>query len=341
VWLTWNTNSFRRGFGGIACYIKMNISPHIWLHKKDPLNQTIWMEISYINTKKIDIAICYFTPINSTFYTKNSLDKNCPYKSLEQDIYNMKNEGSILLLGDFNTINETNQAIILSNDSNPNTLWLDEDIVLDNKYKRNFEDLIENLFGTELIKLCNSRDLIICNGLMKWTKSNSMTCIHRLGSGVVDYVISNIPIYNQIVNFDLLDDHEPNSNHIPLTLTLNFSMHKGSIEEHFDNQRHLLFDKQKVNLFLKDLSNALNIITYHNNIEVDYQNFTTILSTSINKFSIDVLYKKKNSTTNPWYDHECKIVRKVIRDASNASLKYDKINRYKSLIKRGEGRLYK
>jgi hypothetical protein len=47
-----------------------------------------------------------------------------------------------------------------------------------------------------------------------------------------------------------------------------------------------------------------------------------------------VLLKKKNNTTNPWYDNECKIARKTIRDASNASLKYDKINRYKTLIKR-------
>jgi hypothetical protein len=114
------------------------------------------------------------------------------------------------------------------------------------------------------------QDLIICNGLRKWPKYNRLTCIHGLGSNVVDYVISNILIYNQIIKFDLLDDHEPYSDHRPLTLTLNFAMHKRSIEEHSDNQRHLLFDKQNVNLFLKDLSNALNLISYQNNIEVDY-----------------------------------------------------------------------
>jgi len=39
---------------------------------------------------------------------------------------------------------------------------------------------------------------------------------------------------------------------------------------------------------------------------------------------------------NPWYDKECKIARKSIRDVSNDSLKLDKINTYKSLIKRKE-----
>ena len=115
----------------------------------------------------------------------------------------MRNESSMIIIRDFNSITATNQAIILRNDSNPNILWLDEDLVLVNRYKRNLEDLIENLYGTELIKLCISQDLIICNGLMKWVKSNQMTCIHELGSSVVDHVISNIHVYNQIVNFDL------------------------------------------------------------------------------------------------------------------------------------------
>jgi hypothetical protein len=48
------------------------------------------------------ISICYFAPINSTFYKKNNLDNNCPYNNLEQDIYSLENEGNILLLGDFN-----------------------------------------------------------------------------------------------------------------------------------------------------------------------------------------------------------------------------------------------
>jgi hypothetical protein len=50
-----------------------------------------------------------------------------------------------------------------------------------------------------------------------------MTCIHGLGSSVVDYVISNILVSNQIATFDLLNDHEPDSDHKPLTLNLNFS----------------------------------------------------------------------------------------------------------------------
>jgi hypothetical protein len=161
-----------------------------------------------------------------------------------------------------------------------------------------------------------------------------MTCIHGLRSSVVDYVIYDIPVSNQIATFDLLNDHEPDSDHKPLTLTLNFAMHKSTIEENSDNQRQLRFDKSKVDLFLKDLNSQLHLLTYKDNIEELYHNFTTTLSTSINKFSFEVSCKKNNRMTNPCYDKECKIVRKAIKDASNESLKLDKINTYKSLIKR-------
>ena len=76
-------------------------------------------------------------------------------------------------------------------------------------------------------------------------------------------------------------------------------MYKSIIEENSDNQRNLRFDKSKVEIFLKDLNSKLNILNYKDNIEEIYHNFTTTLSTSINKFSFEVSHKKNNRTTNP------------------------------------------
>ena len=58
-----------------------------------------------------------------------------------------------------------------------------------------------------------------------------MACIHGLGSSVVEYAISNVPLYNEIINFDILNYHEPNSDHRPLTVTLNFVMNRDPIED--------------------------------------------------------------------------------------------------------------
>jgi hypothetical protein len=53
LWSAWNKKSYCRGIGGIACYIRNNISPHIQLHKIDHLNQYICIEISDINAMKM------------------------------------------------------------------------------------------------------------------------------------------------------------------------------------------------------------------------------------------------------------------------------------------------
>ena len=98
----WNKCSCCRGIGVIFCYIMKNISPHVRLYKKDPYNQFIWIEITNINDEKTYIAIYYFAPINSNFYTKTNLDKKCPYNGLEHDISSLRKEENILLIGGFN-----------------------------------------------------------------------------------------------------------------------------------------------------------------------------------------------------------------------------------------------
>ena len=112
-----------------------------------------------------------------------------------------------------------------SKKSNPDPLWLDEDSNLANKFKRKYADIIKNLFDIELLKLCSSQDLIICNGINKWPLSGQMTCFHVLGSSVVVYVISDILVLNHITNFDLLNGFKPDSNHRTLSLSVNLSIH--------------------------------------------------------------------------------------------------------------------
>ena len=276
-----------------------------------------------------------FSPINSNFYKKKNLYKTNPHNGLENDISRLRNHGNILLIGDFNARTSNNQAIILSNHSNPNPLWLDEDPTLASRYKRSSEDLGENLFGSELVKLCSAQDLIICNGLKKWPNSNKMTCIHGLGSSVVDYVISDLPLYNEIINFDILNDHEPDSDHRPLLITLNFVMHRDPIENNPYIQKNLIFDRNKNDLFLNELKTNLLPLSSIDNIEDLYHNFTTTHSYSINNFSIEVTSNnKRNRKTNPWYDKYCKSARREIKEVVDESLKMDKIKIYKALIKR-------
>ena len=78
-----------------------------------------------------------------------------------------------------------------------------------------------------------------------------MTCIHGLGSSMVDYVIFDIPLYNEIINFDILNDHQPDSDHRPLIVTLNFAMHRDPIEDDPHSHKNLIFARNKNDFFSK------------------------------------------------------------------------------------------
>ena len=157
-----------------------------------------------------------------------------------------------------------------------------------------------------------------------------MTCIHGLGISVVDYVISDLPLYNEIINFDILNDHELNFDHRPLHISLNFFMHRVPIENNTYSQKNLIFDRNKNDHFLNELKTNLLPLSSIDNIEYLYHNFTTTLSYSINKFSIEVSSNKRNRKANPWYDKDCKSARRAIKEVVDGSLKIVKIKIYKA-----------
>ena len=126
---------------------------------------------------------------------------------------------------------------------------------LANWYKISSKNLGENLFGSKLVKFCSSQDLIICNGLTKWPNSSHVICIHGLGSSVVDYVIYDIPIYNKIIDFNIFNDHGTEYDNRPLIITHNSAMHSDPKVENYHCQKHLIFGKNKAEIFLHDLKN--------------------------------------------------------------------------------------
>ena len=96
----------------------------------------------------------------------------------------------------------------------------------------------------------------------------------------------------------------------------------------------MIFNRNKNDLFLNDLKNIFLPLSSTVNIEDLSHNFTTILSHSIKKFSIEVSSNKRNKKTNPWYEKYCKSARREIKEAIDESFKIDKVKIYKSLTKR-------
>ena len=72
-----------------------------------------------------------------------------------------------------------------------------------------------------------------------------MTCIHGMGSNVVDYVICDTHVLNRMENFELLNEHELDSEHRPFSLTLNLVMHNIQMQKKCEIQRYTHFDRSK------------------------------------------------------------------------------------------------
>ena len=92
--------------------------------------------------------------------------------------------------------------------------------------------------------------------------------------------------------------------------------------------------------FLIELKINLLPLSSIQNIEDLYHNFTTTLSYSINKFSIEVSRNKRNSKTNPWYEKDCKSARREIKEDFDESLKIEKIKIYKALTWKEKNAIY-
>ena len=72
-------------------------------------------------------------------------------------------------------------------------------------------------------------------------------------------------------------------------------MHNNPKVENYNFQAHLIFDKNKDDIFLHDLKNELFPLSSMEYIENLYHNFATNLSSSVNKFSVGVLTKMRNT----------------------------------------------
>lgn len=90
--------------------------------------------------------------------------------------------------------------------------------------------------------------------------------IHGLGSSAVDYVISDIPLRNKIINFDILNYHENELNHSPLIVNINFVMHNSPIETNSQSEKYLILNKNKVDIFQNDLNNNIFPLSSRGNI---------------------------------------------------------------------------
>ena len=105
---------------------------------------------------------------------------------LEQEISYLSDKGNILLAGDFNACTATNSDFVPLD--NPVHLLLPPDYAVDSESPHFSQDLTLNVYGKQLLDLCQAARLRISNGRTGQDRNLKFTCYTAHDSSVVDYV---------------------------------------------------------------------------------------------------------------------------------------------------------
>ena len=204
----------RRNSGGIVIYYKDYLSPGIQIIKTHH-DTIIWLKLDHnFFSLTSDIYLCgaYIWGVDSPAY--NVVNCNL-FDLLESDINYFNQFGTVLVAGDLNgRVGKNNDFVI--NDFN-NSVFDDEDYIPDVPIPRSTLDNTTNSQGHQILDLCKSTELRICNGRLD--KTGNYTYCSTIGSSVIDYLLINYNDFSCIDQFKVLEFNEF-SDHAPLYFSL-------------------------------------------------------------------------------------------------------------------------
>ena len=149
----------------------------------------------------------------------------------QSPFYESYNEKGVILLEDLMTENElivNGLPIIIMGDLNARigqyqSKEFDERLITsgdcDQPFKRTSLDGYINKFGKDLLNMCSTHKLYICNGLLGADKNvGNFTFIGQNGASVIDYLICSESVLQYISQFEIGTKTE--SSHFPITCAL-------------------------------------------------------------------------------------------------------------------------
>ena len=220
---------FGRKHGGLAIYVHNSILPGVC---KLPLagSETIILKLKkdfFSFSNDIMLSFSYCAPAGSSFLSRTQFD---PFADLEIKLANAAQEGDLVCFGDFNARTGTDLDY-LNNEDNTGIPVPEDTYVTDTvaTYPRGNLDVMTNQYGDQLISLCRSLPLRICNGRKLGDIMGDFTCYKWNGQSTVDYCLASPNIYSKIITFQVhnliphLSDHCSTSIAISTDIQLAFN----------------------------------------------------------------------------------------------------------------------
>ena len=348
---------FGRKHGGLTIYVKNTILPGV-LKLPLPGSETIILKLKseYFNlTRDLLVSFSYCAPAGSSYLARTQFD---PWADLELKLTNVADQGDLVCLGDFNARTGTDLDY-LSNEDNTNLPMTHDLYTTDTvaTYPRGNKDTVTNQYGEQLIALCRSVPLRVCNGRKLGDIMGEYTCYKWNGQSVVDYCLASPGIYDKITSFTVHDFIPQLSDHcsVSLIISTDFSCYPQAI-----NDMNLLEKPVKLNWSKKIEVNFENIIqssdaqkfltnfaqngikSDQNSIDIATEAFTDFLVSYASKADDEILkieckavrksplpnwkFKRKpRKIKQPnWHDNSCEELKKKLKHTSLLLKKFPK-----------------
>jgi hypothetical protein len=181
------------------------------------------------------------------------------------------------------------------------------------------QDKKTNTSERRLLQLCHDTGLTILNGRVQGDVEGFFT---SQGSSTVDFFLSSSSLFHDFSNLQVLT-HSPHSDHSPVLLTMSLDRltyecttnlpADGYPQTHAlpptirFNPEHIEGYRRLLTTFVAD-QEQLSHIDRHAN---DHQN--VILKAATSAFGTDGCRRHTSFLSNPWYDVECKTMRKRLQ----------------------------
>jgi exonuclease III len=191
------------------------------IHKVDKHNRHMWVRLDLGEGRCLFIAGCYIPHKGSTFYDRaTDVNKEDPMDDIEQEAATLTSDGEVIILGDFNARTGSRQT-----DTSPLAATWEKEECIDAAWTRESLDnkgMVDS-HGEALLRMCNSTQLVIANGMKRWPNSQRYTCHTASGQSVIDYLLLSERAIENVENF-YIKDLQPESDHCPLHVNLKWNM---------------------------------------------------------------------------------------------------------------------
>jgi len=324
-----------RNSGGVTVLCKEEIRPGV---KVSSFSEGfIWLKLdqAFFNfNNPLFLCASYIPPQ----YSKNIYNNTDYFQNLTNSLLKYSSLGNVMLAGDLNArqgkdlLDEQSEIPcidhLLPQDTSPAAV------------SRSSCDHTTNLYGKKLNSLCKSFNLTVANGRAPGDRLGNFTCHTSRGASVVDYIVSDQPIFRRIAKLSILPP-EYGSVHSPLSLILKCEIGRdvGPKKAPLPPPPKLIWDKVKSESFKQLLSSAECRLRSDNLRERLIQPDVDGLEASlVLKDITDMLFENaqkcfklvkrksviKKPKGKPWYTTSCHALKKRLSNLAKLLLKKPK-----------------